>query len=70
MCCIGNWRSRSGQDKLETARAQLEKAAADEAARAAVAKAEAYVDFAEDKLADAKETYLDEYVPADVRDQG
>ena len=59
------WESeiRGGQDKLELARAQLEKAPADEAARAAVAKAEAFLDFAQDKLREARKTYYDEYVP-------
>jgi len=52
-----------GEVSLETAEAQLEKAPADEAARAAVANAAAFLDFAQDKLKDAKETYYDEYVP-------
>ena len=63
------WESEisDGQDKLETARAQLGKAPMDEVARAAVAKAEAYLDFAQDKLNEARKTYYDEYVPLHLR---
>jgi len=60
------WESEisGGQHKLETAKARLEKEPTDDVAKAAVAKAEAFLDFAQDKLIEAKKTYYDEYVPA------
>ena len=53
-----------GGAKLDAANAALQNAPADETLKAAVDKAVAFVDFAQDKLAEAHETYLDEYVPA------
>ncbi len=53
-----------GEDKLTAARTEIEKAPGEATAQAAADKAAAFLDFAQDKLAEAKKTYLDEYVPA------
>ena len=53
-----------GEDKLTAARTEVQKALGEAAAKAAADKAAAFLDFAQDKLVEAKKTYLDEYVPA------
>jgi HlyD family secretion protein len=53
-----------GEEKLKTAKAEAKKAPTDPTAKAAVDKEAAFLDFAQDKLAEAWKTYTKEYVPA------
>lgn len=53
-----------GEGVLEEARARLEASPADENAQQVLARAEAFLDFAQDKLKEAWNLYTDEYVPA------
>ena len=53
-----------GEQKLKTAKAAVERDASDATAKAAVDKETAFLDFAQDKLAEAWKTYYQDYVPA------
>jgi len=56
-----------GEQVLKEARTHLEKSPSDEEAQQTLAKAEAFLDFVQDKLKDAWELYYEEYVPDTFR---